>query len=129
MAIAVAAANRNDHKLAQETLEALEVPRPKPSVGHPQHLCADKGYDYPEVRLLVQAFKFTAHIPSRGAEAKRVKRKARAKARRWVVERSHSWLNRFRGLLIRWNKKAENYLAMLHLALGLITFRAAGLLG
>ena len=51
------------------------------------------------------------------------------KARRWVVERTHSWLNRFRRLLIRWEKKAENYLAMLHLAFAIICFRSAGLFG
>jgi transposase len=46
-----------------------------------------------------------------------------------VVERTHSWLHRFRGVLIRWEKKAENYLAMLHLAMGIITWRATGRLG
>jgi hypothetical protein len=51
------------------------------------------------------------------------------RARRWVVERTHSWINRFRRLLIRWEKKIENYLAMLHLACSWITFRAAGLFG
>ena len=56
--------------------------------------------------------------------AKELKKSAKKKARRWVVERTHSWLNRFRGLLIRWCKKAENYLAMLHLACGIITWRA-----
>ena len=51
------------------------------------------------------------------------------KARRWVVERAHSWMNRFRRLLIRWDKKPANYLAFLHFACGLIAFRAAGLFG
>ncbi len=44
----------------------------------------------------------TAHIRSRGEEAKEIAREAGKRARRWVVERSHSWLNRFRRLLIRW---------------------------
>ena len=51
------------------------------------------------------------------------------KARRWVVERTHSWMNRFRRILIRWEKKPENYIAMLHFACALIAFRAAGLFG
>jgi transposase len=127
--VAVAGANRNDHKMARETLEQIEVARPRPSTRHPQNLCLDKGYDYPEVRQLALEFRFTAHIRARGEAAKALKHTARARARRWVVERTHSWLNRFRGILIRWNKKAENYLGLLHLALGLITYRATGLLG
>jgi len=89
----------------------------------------DKGYDYDEVRQIVEEFGFTAHIKARGEEAKEIKRKARCKARRWVVERTHSWMNRFRGILIRWCKKPENYMAMLHFALAIITYRCAGLSG
>src|SRR2546421_120742 len=62
-------------------------------------------------------------------EAKKPKRQAGIKARRWVVERSHSWMNRFRGILIRWNKKAENYIAMLHMAFSFIIYRRMGLTG
>lgn len=51
------------------------------------------------------------------------------RARRWVVERTHSWINRFRRLLIRWEKKAENYLGMLELACAYIAFRAAEVFG
>lgn len=129
MAVAVDGANRNDHKMARATLEQIEVKRPRPTERKPQHLCLDKGYDYPAVPALAREFKFTAHLRSRGEEAQGLKRKARAKARRWVVERTHSWMNRFRGILIRWNKKAVNYLGMLHLVLGLITLRAIGLSG
>jgi len=64
------------------------------------------------------------HLRSRGEEKKQLEKGILKKARRWVVERTASWLNRFRALLIRWNKKAENYLAMLHLACGIITWRA-----
>jgi putative transposase len=58
-----------------------------------------------------------------------LKRKAGQQARRWVVERTHSWMNRFRRILIRWEKNPENYAAMLHLVCAIITFRAAGLFG
>jgi putative transposase len=129
LGVAVAGANRNDFKLARETLGQLAVPRPAPTRRQPQNLCLDKGYDYPEVRVLAEEFGFTAHIRSRGEEARALKRQARKKARRWVVERTHSWLNRFRGILIRWCKKAENYLGMLHLALGVITWRKLDLTG
>ena len=126
--MAVAGANRNDFKLAPETLGSLEVDRPAPTRAHPQGLCLDKDYDRSEIRQLLAEFQFTAHIRARGEEAQTLKRQAGAKARRWVVERTHSWMNRFRAILIRWNKKAENYLAMLHLALGIITLRMSGLL-
>jgi transposase len=92
-------------------------------------LCLDKGYDYDQVRQWGEQFGFTAHIRSRGDEAKVISAEAGFHARRWVVERTHSWMNRFRGLLIRWPKKANNYLAFLHLACGIIAWRAAGLLG
>jgi hypothetical protein len=42
---------------------------------------------------------------------------------------THSWFNRFRRLLIRWEKKPENYLAFLHFTCAWVTFRAAGILG
>jgi putative transposase len=51
------------------------------------------------------------------------------KARRWVVERTHSWMNRFRRILIRWEKRPDTYVAMVHLACALITWKACGLLG
>ena len=99
-----------------------------PSETAPQGLCMDKGYDYDEVRDLVAEFGFTAHIRSRGEEARQLKREAGERARRWVVERVHSWMNRFRRLLVRWEKRAQTYLAFLHLACGIITWRATGLL-
>ena len=73
---------------------------------------------------MLEELGYIAHIKARGEEAKELKKSILKKARRWVVERTHSWMNRFRGILIRWSKKAENYLAMLHLACGMITWRA-----
>jgi putative transposase len=129
LAVVVDGANRNDFKLARETLEAIKVKRPRPTRDAPQGLCLDKGYDYAEVRELVEEFRFTAHIRSRGEEAKTIKKRAGHKARRWVVERSHSWMNRFRRILVRWEKRADTYVAMLHLACAVITWKACGLLG
>ncbi len=128
LGLAVDGANRNDFKMFAETVESIPVHRPRPKARARQNLCLDKGYDYEEVRELAEEFGFTAHIRSRGEEAKALQRSARTKARRWVVERTHSWMNRFRRILVRWEKKAETYLSMLHFALGLITWRAARLL-
>ena len=127
--LTVAGANRNDMKLVRMTIDSIPVDRPKPTREQPQGMCMDKGYDYEAVRETVREFGFTAHIRSRGEEAQALKREAGFKARRWVVERAHSWLNRFRRVLIRWDKSAANYLAFLHFACALIAFRAAGLLG
>ncbi len=126
--MAVAGANVNDFKLVRETVESIPTKRPRPSLHRPQNLCLDKGYDYDEVHDLAGEFWFTAHIRSRGEEAQLIKRRARFKARRWVVERTHSWMNRFRRILIRWEKKPEDYLAMRHLAWASLTFNGAGLL-
>jgi len=116
-------------KLAKPTLENIKTKRPKPTKKKKQNMCMDKGYDFDEVRKLVEEFGFTSHIRLRGEEIKEIKKTARKKARRWVVERTHSWLNRFRALLIRWTKRADTYIALLHLACGIITWRSTGLLG
>jgi putative transposase len=116
-------------KLVRATLQSLVVARPEPTPEQPQGRCLDAGYDYDAVYAVLQEFGFTAHVRSRGEEAQAIRREAGFRARRWVVERAHSWMNRFRRLLIRWDKKPENYLAFLHFACGLIAFRAAGLFG
>jgi putative transposase len=126
--LVVAGANRNDFKLARATLDAIPIARPAPTAAEPQGMCLDKGYDFAEVRELLAEFGFTAHIRARGEEAQAIKKEAGHKARRWVVERAHSWMNRFRRILVRWEKKPENYLGLLHLVCAFLTYRAAGLL-
>ena len=116
-------------KLVRTTIDSLVVERPEPTEDAPHGMCLDKGYDYDEVRDTLAEFGFTAHIKARGDEANELKQEAGKRARRWVVERSHSWMNRFRRILVRWDKKPENYLALLHFACALIAFRAAGLFG
>jgi putative transposase len=116
-------------KMVRETVESIPVARPEPTSEQPQGMCLDKGYDYDEVRQTLHEFGFTAHIRSRGEEAQAIKREASFKARRWVVERTHSWMNRFRRVLIRWDKHAANYIGFLHFACALVALRAAGLLG
>lgn len=101
------------------------IERPDATPERPQGICLDKGYDYPEVYELLGEHGLTPHIRSRGEEKQALVREVGFRARRWVVERTHSWLNRFRGLLIRWSKKPENHRALLHLACGLITWRLA----
>lgn len=129
LGLAIDGANRHDKKLVEATLESIPIHRDLPEAGEEQGLCLDKGYDYDDIRELVAEFAFTAHIRARGEEAQAIKQEAGYRARRWVVERTHSWMNRFRSVLIRWDKKVENYLGLLHLACAFITYRATGLLG
>jgi len=128
IAVAIDGANRHDMKLVRSTLDGIMMKRPVPTRREPQGLCLDKGYDFDEVRAIVREFGFTAHIRTRGEEAMAIKQEAGFKARRWVVERTHSWMNRFRRILVRWEKLPETFIAMLHLACGIITWRATGLL-
>lgn len=116
-------------RLVEATLESIPVERPEIRTYWRQNLCLDKGYDYDEVRDLVSEFGYTAHIRARGEEAKKIKERAGFKARRWVVERTHSWFNRFRYILVRWSKHAANYLGLLHFVCAIVTLRHAGVLG
>jgi transposase len=125
--LCVAGANKNDFKRFAETIQSIPLERPVPRAQAPQHLCLDKGYDYEEVRQLAEGFGFVAHIRSRGEES--AEKKVGKQARRWPVERTHSWMNRFRGVLTRWTKKSLNYLGLLHFVCGLVSYRAAGLFG
>lgn len=129
ISLVVDGANRHDMKMLRQTLEAIQAPRPDKAEQAEQHLCLDKGYDYPEIHELVAQWGWTAHIRGRGEEMSEKKRIPGYRSRRYVVERSHSWINRFRRLLVRWEKKEANYLAMLHIACAFITSRHYGVLG
>lgn len=128
LAVAIAGANVPDSKLVVETLEAVGIERPEPTPFHPQHLCLDKGYAGQPVDDEVRQRGYTPHVPRKVNEPAKPKHK-RGTARRWKVERTHSWLNRARRLLIRWEKKAANYLAFLHLRCAIVTLQTAKVLG
>ena len=114
LAAAVDGANTHDMRLVEETLKSIPIERPDPNDVE-QNLCMDKGYDYDDVRQTIDQYGYTAHIKSRGDEEQERKQLSTYRARRWVVERTHSWMNRFRRLLIRWEKKVNNYKQLLHL--------------
>jgi putative transposase len=127
--VAIDGANRHDMKLAPATIERIVVERPAPTEERPQGMCLDKGYDDEEVRATVREVGLTAHMRSRGEEARDIAHEAGKRARRWAVPCWQRWLNRFRCVLIRWEKKPEHYLAFLHFACGVIAVHAAGLFG
>ena len=89
----------------------------------------DKGYDFHEVREIVAAYGYTAQMHSRGEERKGKREIPAPRAWRWVVEGAHLWMNRSRRLLVRWDKRQENYVVTLHFACAWISFRASGVLG
>jgi putative transposase len=122
-------ANKNDFKILEETIVNILAERPLPTKEKPQGMCLDKGYDYREVRETLMRFSFTPHIKCRGEEARRIKQDKGFKARRWVVERTHSWMNRFRDILICWTKKASNFQAQIDLVCAYITLGQCYLLG
>jgi putative transposase len=121
LAVVVDGANRNDHKLLAPTLEGLRAHRPGANAAA-HGLCLDKGYDYPVTRELARTEGYLLHLRRRGED--RVDATPGWKPRRWVVERSFSWLHRARRLATRWEKRAANYLALIHLASALITLRS-----
>jgi len=127
--IAVAGAHRHDSKLLEPTIRSIPVQRPQPTRACAQGMCLDKGYDYPFVREILKAFGYVPHIRSRKEETIAKSTVPHYRARRWVVERTHSWFNRYRRLLIRWEKKPENYQGFLVFVCGIIAFRAAGVFG
>ena len=120
-------ANKHDMKMTEATLKSIVIDRPEPTVISQQHMCMDKGYDYPEVYELLEDYGYTIHICLRVESKAKSKQIPGYRARHWVVERTHSWMNRFRRLLIRWEKKVENYVAMSHFACTCITYRTTGL--
>ncbi len=127
LAVVVDGANRNDDKLLAATLDGIVLARPASGEEESaKHLCLDAGYDSKAVREEVELRQgYEAHIRPRDKKKRRdedEKHHPEAKARRWVVERTHSWLNRSRRLLVRWEKKTENYLAFVHLACAQLIF-------
>ena len=123
IALVVGPANRNDAKLLAATLDSVVVERPA-SDATEQNLCLDKGYAGQPTQDCTAERGYQAHVPDKANAKQKRKRKAgRRKARRWVVEVTHSWLNRFRRLQTRWEKKRGNYLSLLYFACAIICWR------
>jgi putative transposase len=121
LSLIVAGANRHDVKLLAQTLDAIVVRRPKPTKERPQHLCVDKGYAGKAANEQMRERGYIPHVPKIGAPQEGYK--TRGRARRWVVERTHSWMNNYRKLRVRYEKKAANFEGLLHLATAIICWR------
>ena len=123
LSIVVAGANVHDTKLLAATLEAIVVERPQTTEESPQNLCLDKGYDNPTGHGAVLAYGYQGHIRRIGEEKLNEQGEKKYPARRWVVERTFGWLSKCRAILVRYDKKAKNYLALVQLACALIWYR------
>lgn len=119
LAAEITAANVHDKRAAVPTVDAI-VMRTARGPRRPKNLCLDKGYDFDDVEREFRLRGIRPHIRRRGEEHRSCRR---GRARRWVVERTNAWHNRFRGLLIRWERKGTNYLGLLHLACAMIALR------
>jgi putative transposase len=115
-------------KLLAETLAATVLARPTPTPEAPQHLCLDAGYENEPCRDIVEEAGLIAHIHSRKDETMAKKAIPGYQARRWVVERVLSWINRFRKLLVRFEKLAATHYALICLCCAYIAFKRADLI-
>jgi putative transposase len=125
----IGAANVPDQQLLRATLEALVVERPEPTEEAPQHLCLDGGYNNPTGREAAAEAHYTPHIQAGWKNKKTCERSKGHKPRRWVVERTWAWLCKCRGILVRYDKKDENYLGLIQLACALCWYRRLYRLG
>ena len=123
LSLVVTGANRHDASQVEAVLDAIVVERAKPPLRRHKHLCADAGYAGAPALKVIEEHGYIAHIKGRRQEASELKREPEKKARRWVVEVAHSWFNRFRKLLVRYEKLDRSFLALNHLAASIMTLR------
>jgi putative transposase len=122
IAVETSAANVNDGQMVEATLDAIPA-RVSKDGRAPENLCMDKAYDSKKIDAAVEARGIEPHTRRRGEPP--LLGPYEGKPRRWVVERTNSWHNRFRGLLVRWERKGKNYRGLVLLASGLIAFQQA----
>jgi transposase len=119
----VTAANVNDHVALPDLLANPIIVRQAPSRVDPQHLCLDAAFDNETTRQRLSREDYVAHIAPKSGRDDEAQRHQGGQARRWVVERTHAWLDRFRRLVVNWEKTTESRYAFLCLACALIAYR------
>ena len=123
LSLVVTGAHRHDVSQLEAVLDGIVVKRPHPPLRRNKHLCADAGYTGAPALDIIERHGYIPHVKGRGQEANELKLDPRKKARRWVVEVTHSWFNRFRKLLVRYEKLDRSFLALNHLAASIMAFR------
>jgi IS5 family transposase len=122
--VRLSAANVHDSRMLEATLDAIPALRlPGGRRGRPRRrpikLHADKGYDDPRCRTACRARGIAPRIARRGIESRE-----RLGRHRWVVERTLAWLNRFRRLTVRYERRADLHQAFLSLGCALLYWQA-----
>lgn len=123
LSFVVTGANRHDVSQLKAVLDSIIFKKPQPPVRRHKHLCADAGYTGAPALHTIEEHGYIPHVKGRGQEAAELAHAPHKKARRWIVEVAHSWFNRFRKLLVRYEKLEKSFLALNHLAAAIITFR------
>ena len=123
LSIVITGANRHDVSQLENVLMRKVVSCPEYIQ---QHLCADAAYTGDPPRKIIEKAGYKPHVRSRGEEIDSKNMNPDFKARRWVVESTFSWLNRFRKLHVRYEKKECNYMALTQLAATIIALRKIG---
>ena len=124
LSIVVTGANRHDVSQLELVLDEIIIERPDTV----QHLCADRGYTGEPAQKAIKERNYIPHVKQRGEEIQEKKNNPQFRCRRWIVEVAHSWFNRFRKLLVRYEKLTKTYEALLHMAAAIIAFRKAGII-
>jgi putative transposase len=123
LSLVVTGANRHDVSQLGAVLDAVMVNRPNPPQRRSKHLCADAGYTGAPALKIIEEHGYIPHVKGRGQEADELKSDPTKKTRRWVVEVAHSWFNRFRKLLVRYEKFDRSFIALNHLAASMMALR------
>jgi putative transposase len=120
LSLVVTGANRHDVSQLAAVLTNRIIAPPELTA---QNLCADKGYMGKPANQIIESHGYVPHVKKRGEEIACMKNVPGYKPRRWIVELTHSWFNRFRKLLVRYEKRTSSFEALIHLACAIICWR------
>ena len=138
ISVVISSASTHDIKLVTDVVDNRVIKRPSnktKTTGRRrrlQHLCLDKAYNSEQEEQELIKRGYVLHIPPKRKRCVKdeikvttLYRSNRKKysAKRWVIERTNSWHNRFRKLFTRYEKKVENYLGLVQLSCCMIIYR------
>ena len=123
LGLTLCGANRHDVSQLEALLDAKMIEQPNTDSAVPENLCLDAGFVGENADKTLKQNGYIPHVRPRGEEIAEKDKNPDFKPRRWIVEVGHSWFNRFRKLLVRYEKHAASFLALNQLAAAIITIR------